>query len=77
MKYRGNISNMVSEPNPIFFFFFLRYDRNSNLNSHTHIFWEFRDRTHTLIEEWDFLKRRITTRPNAQPQIWSLKIDKH
>ena len=46
--------------------FFLRYDRNSNLNSHTQIFEDPEDWTHTLIEEWSFLGRGITTGLNTQ-----------
>ena len=50
----------------IIIFFFLRYDINSNLNSHTHIFEDPEDWTHTLIEEWSILGRGITTGPNTQ-----------
>ena len=42
-----------------FFFFFLIYDRNYNLNSHTRIFEDSGNWTHTLIEEWDFLERGL------------------
>ena len=52
-----------------FFFFFLRYDRNSNLNSHTHIFKGPRDCTHTLIEECSFLGKGFTIEPNTQVAI--------
>ena len=49
-----------------YFFFFFLYDRNSNLNSHTLIFEDSGDWTHTLLEEWDFLGRGIITGPNTQ-----------
>ena len=35
-----------------------KYDRNSNLNSHTHVYFEdLGDRTHILIEEVFFWRR--------------------
>ena len=48
----------------ISFIFLLLYDRNSNLN--THIFEDPENWTYTLIEEWEFLERGITTGPNTQ-----------
>ena len=55
---------MINMRNPIFFF--LIYDRNSNLNSYTRMFWGSQDRTHILIEECGFLGKGITTGLNAQ-----------
>jgi hypothetical protein len=63
---------LISITNPhvsqafLFFIFYFIYDRNSNLNSYTLIFWDPGGRTYTLIDRWDFLGRGIITGPNAK-----------
>ncbi len=48
-----------------FFFFFLKYGRNSNLNSHIRIFWSFRG-SNPHPHRRGFLRKGITIGPNTQ-----------
>jgi hypothetical protein len=49
-----------------FFFFFFIYDRNSNLNSHTCIFWRSRGLNPCPHRGVELFGREITTKSNAQ-----------